>query len=143
MRALIDTCIVVDFLQNREPFSKDAQSVFWLSANRIFDGFLTAKAVTDIYYLTHRVTHDDRATREILTKLCTLFDLLDTTALDMRKALSSKTTDFEDAVMIESAIASGIDAIVARNAKDYSKAPIPVYSPKDFITLVTQTIKTQ
>lgn len=54
MRAVIDTCVIVDALQNREPFCKDAQAIFLLCANRQFDGFVTAKAMTDIYYLTHR-----------------------------------------------------------------------------------------
>ena len=57
MRAVIDTCVIVDALQSREPFCKDAQSIFLLCANRQFEGFLTAKAITDIYYLTHRQTH--------------------------------------------------------------------------------------
>ena len=52
MRAVIDTCVIVDALQSREPFCKDAQSIFLLCANRQFEGFLTAKAITDIYYLT-------------------------------------------------------------------------------------------
>ena len=52
MRILIDTCIIIDALQNREPFNKNAQEIFLLAANRKFDGFITAKSVTDIYYLT-------------------------------------------------------------------------------------------
>ena len=54
MRAEIDTCIELDALQNREPFCRDAQAIFLLCANRQYEGFLTAKSVTDIYYLTHR-----------------------------------------------------------------------------------------
>lgn len=139
MRAVIDTCVIVDALQSREPFCKDAQSIFLLCANRQFDGFLTAKAITDIYYLTHRQTHSDEATRDILTKLCALFSLADTTALDIRKALSADISDFEDAVMVETAIRSGADCIVTRNIKDYSKASIPVYAPAEFIDLLTLT----
>lgn len=71
MRAVIDTCIVVDALQNREPFCRDAQAIFLLCANRQYEGFLTAKSVTDIYYLTHRQTHSEKTTRDVLKKLCT------------------------------------------------------------------------
>ena len=59
MRTVIDTCVIVDALQSREPFCKEAQSIFLLCANRQFEGFLTAKAITDIYYLTHRETQSD------------------------------------------------------------------------------------
>ena len=139
MRAVIDTCVIVDALQSREPFCKDAQSIFLLCANRQFEGFLTAKAITDIYYLTH----SDKATRDVLTKLCALFGLLDTTALDIRKAISAEISDFEDAVMVETAVRSGVDCIVTRNTKDYSKAPIPVYAPAAFIELLTETSEDQ
>ena len=139
MRAVIDTCVIVDALQNREPFSKDAQSIFLRCANHQFDGVLTAKSITDIYYLTHRQTHSNEVTRDILQKLCSLFLLLDTTALDIRKAISSEISDFEDAVMVETAIRSGADCIVTRNPKDYRKSPINVYTPSDFVSLLENT----
>ena len=77
MRAFIDTCVVIDALQAREPFAKDAQGVFLAAANNLFLGYISAKAVTDIYYLMHRHTHDDKASRDILNKLFSLFDVLD------------------------------------------------------------------
>ena len=134
MKALIDTCIIIDALQNREPFAADAQAIFLAAANKQFDGFLTANCMTDIYYLTHRKTHSDKDTRQILNKLLYLFDLLDTTAMDCRHALLSSMTDFEDAVMVESAIRCNLDCIVTRNIKDYEKALLPVYPPAAFLT---------
>ena len=138
MRVIIDTCIVVDALQSREPFYQNAQSIFLLCANQQFEGFLTAKSITDIYYLTHRQTHSDKVTRDVLSKLCTLFRLLDTTELDIRKAISSEISDFEDAVMVETAMRSDMDGIVTRNTKDYKKAPLSVYAPSDFVKLLTE-----
>ena len=41
-----------------------------------------------------------------------LFGLLDTTALDIRKAISAEIADFEDAVMIETAVRSGVDSAI-------------------------------
>ena len=138
MRTVIDTCVIVDALQSREPFCKEAHSIFLLCANRQFEGFLTAKAITDIYYLTHRQTHSDKATRDVLTKLCALFVLLDTTALDIRKAISAEISDFEDAVMVETAVRSGADCIVTRNTKDYAKAQIAVCTPEEFIQQIDE-----
>ena len=94
MRALIDTCVIVDALQNREPFSEDAQKIFYAVANKQTSGYITAKSITDIYYLTHRATHSDADTRKILNTLLSLFDILDTTSLDCRKALSSEVCDY-------------------------------------------------
>lgn len=136
MKALMDTCIIIDALQNRQPFCEDAQKIFLLCANDEFEGFLTAKAITDIYYLTHRQLHNDKATREIIVKLCKLFSIVDTSSLDVINALSSEVSDFEDAVMIESAVRYGVDCIVTRNMKDYSKSSIPVFAPEEFISLL-------
>ena len=139
MRALIDTCVIVDALQSRDPFCADAQKIFLAVANRWFDGCITAKSSADIYYLAHRTTHSDTETRKILAKLFALFDLLDTTAMDCRRTLSSKMTDYEDAVMAETALRSGCNCIVTRNLKDYKNASIPSYSPSDFLQLITPT----
>lgn len=136
MRILIDTCIVIDALQSREPFCATAQQIFLAAANRHFEGFLTAKSIADIYYLTRRCTHSDKETRKILSKLFSLFELLDTTDMDCRRALSSDLSDYEDAVMVESALRSEMDGIVTRNQKDYEKSAVPVYSPKSLLQLL-------
>lgn len=74
------------------------KKIFIYTANKQFEGYITAKSVTDIYYLTHRLTHSDAETRKIISKLFTLFHLLDTTSLDCRKAISSGISDYEDAI---------------------------------------------
>lgn len=137
MKALIDTCVIIDALQNREPFFKDAQTIFLALANRYFEGCISAKSSSDIYYLVHKSTHSDADTRKILTKLFALFNLLDTTAMDCRKALSSNMTDYEDAVMVQTAMRTGCDCIITRNQKDYINSPIPCYTPSDFLILIT------
>ena len=116
MRALIDTCIIVDALQSREPFKDDAQTLFLQVANKQFEGFITAKASTDVYYLTHRYTHSDKDTRRVLGSLYLLFDILDTT---------------------------GMDCIVTRNIKDYSKSLVPVYLPSELLAFLTSKEKNE
>ena len=91
--------------------------------------------MTDIYYLMHRYTHDDGTTRTKLTSLCVLFNLLVTTKADVVNALISDAFDYEDAVMIETALRNNIDCIVTRNANDYKNSKIKVYEPIDFLRL--------
>lgn len=136
MRVLVDTYVVIDVLQHREPFWKDSYAAFLAIANCRAEGYLTAKSLTDIYYLTHRATHDDKETRKILSTLLIPFDLLDTAGMDCRRAISSDITDFEDAVMVESAVRAGMDCIMTRNLKDYERSVIPIYSPTDFLQMI-------
>lgn len=133
MRALIDACVIVDALQNREPFAAEAKKILLASANKRFDGFIPAKAVTDIYYLTHKLIHSDKDTRTILNRLFVLFAVLDTTGMDCKRVIASKTVDYEDAVMIETAVRSGLDCIVTRNTKDYASSKLPVCLPSEFL----------
>ena len=81
-RILIDTCVIIDVLQKREPFWKNASKVFLAAATEKIEGVITAKSLTDIYYLTHRCTHDDKKTRDVILKLLELFKLADTAADD-------------------------------------------------------------
>lgn len=139
MKALIDTCVIIDALQNREPFSKAAQEIFLLCANHIVDGYISAKSVTDIYYITHRHTHNDKRTRKIISDINIIFNIADTLNEDIINALASDISDFEDAVMVATAIRDGFDCIVTRNKKDYSAASLPVYEPEEFIALVHES----
>lgn len=133
MKILLDTCIVIDALQSREPFNAGAEKIFLGVAYNQYEGYITAKAVTDIYYLTHRCMHSDKDTRKIITDLLSLFNVLDTAEMDVRKAVLSDITDYEDAVMVETAARSGMDCIITRNKKDYLKSDVPVYSPDEFL----------
>lgn len=133
MRILIDTCVIIDVLQNREPFCRDAQQIFVAAANNQFVGFITAKSVTDIYYITHRAVHDDKKTRKILNTLFCLFGILDTMGLDCRRAVSSDITDYEDAVMNETALREEVDYIVTRNHKDYINSTVSIISPSEML----------
>ena len=136
MIVLLDTCIIIDVLQDRQPFSEDAKTIFIAVANKQVEACITAKSVADIYYITHRATHSDEKSREILSKLFSLFSVLDTTGDDCKKALFSPITDYEDAVMVETAKREGIDYIITRNIKDYSKSSIEVISPTDFLKIL-------
>ena len=137
MRILLDTCIVIDVLQHREPFWEDSYRVMLTIANRHVEGFLTAKSFTDLYYLTHRATHSDKETRKILSTLLIPLSLLDTAGIDCHRALSTEIRDYEDAVMIETAQRESIDCIVTRNQKDYAKSSVSVYTPEEFLGLVS------
>ncbi len=133
MRVLIDTCVIIDALQARKDFGEDAERLFIAAANNCFLGYITAKAATDIYYLMHHYTHDDKTSRNTLNKLFSLFDVLDTSGIDCRKAVPSSVSDFEDAVMVETAIRTEMDCIVTRNIKDFGNSPVPVLSPKELL----------
>ncbi len=130
MKVLIDTCVVMDFLQRREPFASNAKKIFSLIATNEINGYITAKSVTDIYYLLHHYTHNDTDTRQLLNRFLGLVEILDTFAVDILRALSSNISDYEDAVLVETAKRTSMDCIVTRNIKDFKKSSITIMTPE-------------
>lgn len=132
MKVLIDTCVVIDLLQNRVPFSDDAKKIFYLVGDKKIDGCITANSCTDIYYITRKALHDTNAAKEVMKKLFKLVTILDTTGKSCIDAIISDIKDYEDAVMVNTAMDNGIDCIITRNIRDYQNISIPVCDSKDF-----------
>ena len=133
MRALLDTNVILDAIQGREPWAGAAQEIFLGAACERFIGCMTAKSCADIHCLVHRCTHSEAAASQTLDKLFVLFELLDTTAMDCKRALASDTTDYEDAIMIETAVRERLDCIVIRNGRNFARAPLYILSPEAFL----------
>lgn len=136
MTGLIDTCVIIDVLQHREPFCDPAEKLLLANANKEFKGSVTVKSLLDIYYIMHRDTNSDEKTRKIITKLVSLLEVIETTRMDVVSALSSDMRDYEDAVMDETAKRAGLDCIITRNIKDYKKAGSRVVEPEDFLNFL-------
>jgi len=130
---IVDTCIIIDALAEREPFASAAQALCLAVANDEISGFIPAKSVADIYYIMHRSLHSGSETRALLKKLFLSFGILDTTALDCRNALTSPISDFEDAIIVETACRTGVDFIVTRNTKDFAHSTIPVITAEELM----------
>ena len=133
MKVLVDTCVVLDVLTKREPFYEDSKRIFTNIAQGKMFGFVTACSINDIYYLLNKHVHNASESKNIISTLITLFDVLDVNGEDIGNALASNVTDFEDATIVESALRHHIDAIVTRNAKDFKAAPINVFDPSELM----------
>ena len=135
MNVLIDTNIILDAIEARQNFFEDSSKVVSL-ANE-YNGYIAASNVTDIYYIEHKRNHNKRKTIELMKGMLEIFDIIDTTNADCRNALRSSISDFEDAVLVESAAREGIDVIVTRNRKDFKNSPVKVCSPAEFLEILT------
>lgn len=128
MNIVFDTCVIVDILQKREPFCEDTVNLLYAVSNQQINGIITAKSLTDIYYLL-RKSLNEQAVRELLSNMTELFDIVDTTGADCKLALISDMKDYEDAIMVETAKRMKADGIVTRNLKDYQTEDVKIYSP--------------
>ncbi|WP_165057036.1 MULTISPECIES: PIN domain-containing protein [unclassified Adlercreutzia] len=133
MKVLVDTCVLIDVLQAREPFLENSKRVFLASANNAIEGMTTAKAITDVFYLMHRHFHDNEKCNQVIRSLYEIFSVADTTARACLRASFSAISDFEDAVMDETAQEEKAEAIITRNISDYRSAITKVITPAEFV----------
>ncbi|WP_324704288.1 PIN domain-containing protein [Lyngbya sp. CCY1209] len=56
MRVLIDTNVVLDFLQEREPFLDNAARLFERIDAGEIEGLIAATTITNIYYIIRRAS---------------------------------------------------------------------------------------
>ena len=132
MNILFDTNIVLDVLLDRAPFSTPAIQLFACVERGRMIGFLGGTTITTVYYLAQKVVGTARA-KEDIRKLLRLFEIASVNRIVLESAIDDNFTDFEDAVLYESAQHANLDAIVTRDVKGFEHADIPVYSPDELV----------
>jgi len=133
MRILVDTNIVLDVLLRRTDFFNASYNVLKLSTLDKAEVLVTANAITDIYYILRRANKNADKSKEVIIQLLKLVGIADAIASDIMNALSSKVTDFEDALVGAIARRVKADYIVTRNTKDFSNSPVPAIDPINFL----------
>ena len=131
MKLLIDTCVVLDVLENREPFVSDAKRIFLMAAQNKATMYITACSVKDIYYLIHKYNHNSDESKRVVASLLKLFNVLDVNGEDLANALAVDMNDYEDSVITQSCLRNQIDYIVTRNIKDFVNSPVRAVLPAD------------
>ena len=69
MRIMCDTNIILDVLLDRPPFAENSCGVLALCEARKLEGFVSASAVTDIFYLVRKQTHSTELAYRAIGKL--------------------------------------------------------------------------
>ncbi|MBE9212027.1 PIN domain-containing protein [Plectonema cf. radiosum LEGE 06105] len=128
MRVLIDTTIVLDFIQERQPFIKDAVRLFERVDTGEIEGFIAATTITNIYYIVRRAA-GVQAAQDTIAQILTDLHICTVDRSVLEQALALNFRDFEDAVQYASGMAYGVEVIVTRDASGFVDAEIPVMLP--------------
>jgi predicted nucleic acid-binding protein len=111
MRVLIDTNVVLDFLQEREPFVENAARLFERIDTGEIEGFIAATTITNIYYIIRRAAGRIVA-QDAITQVLSDLNICAVDFEVLEQALALNFEDFEDAVQYVCAVAHNADAIV-------------------------------
>jgi predicted nucleic acid-binding protein len=131
-RVLYDLNVILDVLLRREPFLPASAAALDTVTQPGTEGFLSAHAVTTLFYLLRRnVGIED--TRELLTHLLARLKVAPVTDAGVREALARKFKNFEDAVTVSAAEEVGATVIVTRNPADFAQSTVPAVLPEVFL----------
>lgn len=133
MRILIDTNVVLDFLQAREPFVKNAAILFERIDAGNVEGFIAATTITNIYYIVRRAA--GIVAQDAITQILSDLNICVVDLEVLEQALALNFQDFEDAVQYVCAVMHNVDAIVTRDPSGFIEAKIPVILPEEFDTI--------
>ena len=97
-------------------------------------GLLCATTITTLAYLAGKSVGKKQAVQQ-MRQLLNLFEVAPVTRAVLDAALSSKTADFEDAVLAEAAQQAGAQAVITRNLKDFSYSPVRAFTPAQWLAM--------
>lgn len=133
MRVLVDTNVVLDILQKREPFFADSYRALRKAVEDDVECLISASAATDIFYVLRKALGSAQQAKEQIERLTQLVSFADVQGADIHAALMRAMPDFEDAVADAVAERYGASYILTRNIKDFVGSTVPAILPADFL----------
>lgn len=130
-KIFIDTNIVLDLLQKREDFYKEAQELFTLSDTKQVKLYVSALTIANTHYILFK--HLKNEARNALSKFKVLVEVLPVDDKILSLSLASNFSDFEDAIQYYTAIENDIALIITRNKKDFKNSKISVLTAKEYL----------
>lgn len=136
MDVLIDTNVVLDVLQSREPFSKDSKKILALCIQAKLNGFMTAHSLCDIFYILRKdLNVAERLS--LINRLCKYMTIISEHQSDFEAVSKNPLTkDLEDGLQMESAKNHSLNYIITRNVKDFANSTVSALTPSDFLEKV-------
>lgn len=129
----IDTDVLVDVIDVREPFSEASTRFLDLISTGIEPACVAWHTISNLYYVAEPGP-EGRGIRSYIEDLARTVTVVPTSNEDLLRALSLDMNDFEDAMQVAAAIAAGARLIVTRNTNDYRNSPIRAISPAQAVS---------
>lgn len=133
MTILLDTNVILDILQKREPFFADSYKALRKAIEGEADCLISATAATDIFYVLRKALQSSEQAKGHIEQLSQLVTFADVQGVDIHTALMRSMPDFEDAVVDAVAERHGASYIVTRNIRDFAGSVVQAVTPTDFL----------
>ena len=136
-KIFLDTNILIDVICEDRKNRESSQKILSLHTDDRYRIYASALSLADLAYILrkHLGSEGIRQTISELMHVCNILPLSDS---DVAKAAHSDSQDFEDSVQIAIADAKNCDCIITENIRHFKAvSPIPVFSPDEFVAMIT------
>ena len=134
-KAFFDLNIILDVLQNREPFYEtSAQLLAYAEIGKI-QGYIAPHSLTTLFYLISKDQSAAKA-RALITNVLQFLLVATVDQKTIEQAMNLSYRDFEDAVQMIAAVQCKADYFVTRNPKDFQPSMLTVIQPSELISLI-------
>lgn len=134
VKLLLDTNILIDFLNERDPFYEKARLLMIGGRVGEFELWIASSQVTDLIYILsdggQRSQMEDVQKR--LRELRTFVNVFPVSDREIDLMLAAAWKDPEDYLLVEVALALKADAIMTRNQKDFPQDLVKVLDCNEF-----------
>jgi predicted nucleic acid-binding protein len=134
-KAFFDLNIILDVLQNREPFYEASAQLLAYAETGKIQGFIAPHSLTTLFYLVSK----DQSAAKARATITNLLQFLSVAKIDqstIEQAMSLAYRDFEDAVQMIAAVQCKADYFITRNPKDFQPPMLTVIQPIELIALI-------
>ena len=132
MRIFVDCDILLDVGLDRVPFAEASGILLNYLESKPQTGGIAWHSLSNIYYIASK-TNGKAQSRAFIADLCSFLYVVPTGNAEVLNALKQPMSDFEDALQCSAALAYNARHIIIRNLNDYANAPLPAYSPAEFM----------
>lgn len=133
MKILIDTNVILDIVQKREPFFADSYQALRKAIETDTECLISASAATDIFYLLRKAFQSAQKAKARIEQLSQIITFADVQGVDIHTALMRSMPDFADAVMDAVAERNGVNYILTRNIRDFAGSSVLAITPTEFL----------
>lgn len=135
-KILIDTNVILDFLEKRYPFYEDANKIMDLCRTGKIQGIISDHSIPTIWYIIRK----DFKENEWRLVMKALLSYLEVSSLNKHLILEAINredfSDFEDCLQDQCAGNFNADYIVTRNKNDFATSRVPAFMPAELLEAV-------
>jgi len=135
MRFFLDTNILIDLMTMRHPFGRNAVDLFIKAKSERWELYTSALSVATTFYIASKSEGIEKS-KKIIASLLNIIEIIPADRNILMNAVSSRITDYEDAIQHGCAIKiKGMTGIITRDKRDFKQSSIPVFSPEEALIL--------